>query len=119
MARTNSKKMLVEEALRKGEKAQDIAVRLQLSKGYVQNIKHYIKAEGTLTALAAEVMGDVNNEKDASDEKAKPLSDKKNREALTEPSQDTALVDHIFALYDKKLLSQQETVTLIKRGAIA
>ena len=119
MARTNSKKMLVEEALRKGEKAQDIAVRLQLSKGYVQNVKHYLKAEGTLTALAAEVMGCTNSENDASDEKAKPLSDKKNREAKAEPSPDTALVDHIFALYDKKLLSQQETVTLIKRGAIA
>ena len=37
MARTNSKKMLVEYAFRKGENAQDIAVRLQLRKGYVQN----------------------------------------------------------------------------------
>lgn len=119
MARTNSKKTLVEKALRKGEKAEDIAVRLQLSKGYVQNIKHYIKAEGTLTAIAAEVMGNANSEEDASDKKAKPLSDMKNREGKSEPTQDVAVVDHIFALYDKKLLSQQETVALIKRGTIA
>lgn len=119
MTKSIGKRILVEEALRKGEDVPSIANRLHVSKSYVYNIKHYIKAEGTLTAIAAEVMGNAVGEKDAPDEKAKSLSDTENQEVKTEPSQDTALVDHIFALYDKKLLSQQETVTLIKRGAIA
>lgn len=119
MGKREELKALVEKALRAGEDVLSIEMRLHVSRAYVQNIQHYIKEEGRLTAIAAEVMENADGQKDKSDDRVNPLSNMENRMEKSEPTQDAAVVDHIFALYDKKLLSQKETVALIKRGAIA